>query len=171
MAFDIRRRNQCHQTEATMIIKYYASRVVSFDDDVVVFLQHGLAVCGAAMLFRLVGSDIPVDRNAPAHAQMDHQRFIAVEVDEQVLGSPPKSLNAPVVEPLAKPWWERNAQVAASRLRASDDMALQNRRKSPPDSLDFGKLGHVDNQDWRRTYVTDLLSTYTKTEAAQAILR
>jgi hypothetical protein len=82
------------------------------------------------------------DLEASAHPQVHHQGLTAVEAGEQVLGPALQPLDPRADQALDEAVGEREAQVRAAGLDASELSAGQHGLQSAADGLDLGKFRH-----------------------------
>ena len=101
----------------------------------------------------LMGLGRPVGarhRQTAAHPEMDHQRLAALEIDEQVLRTPPQPLDPPAGHTGGESAGDRHAQAPVAHLDGFDPPPDEMRLQAELQDLDFGQLRHGDDSTRRR---------------------
>ena len=90
------------------------------------------------------GVRVRMDGDAPAHAEMDHERFTSVELSEDIFGASREANHALAAETRRELWRKWRSQVAASGERIDNGASFQYRNESGTNGFDLWKLWHVN---------------------------
>ena len=119
--------DQVYAAEAARVVERQKPPLLRFEQEVV------------------VGADrVRLDPPAPRHAQVEDHRVAAIGVDQAIFGTAPERGDARPGQPLAQVVGEGPAKVRAAGLDGGEPAPLQHGTKTAHGGLDFGKLGHVD---------------------------
>jgi len=75
--------------------------------------------------------------HAAGHAEMDDEHAAALEMDENVLGTPRDAQDAPALDLAAQPLGQRHPQIGAVECEGSDAPPVHVQREAAADGFDF----------------------------------
>ena len=126
MFLEPRGLRQVHQSEAPVIVVAQHCAIVEVQDDVLV--RAAARRC--------------IDGEAPRHAEMDDQHAAAIEVHQEILAAPSKTLHRPARERLSHVGRERAPEIGATHRDVGDAPADEARGKPAAHGFDLGQFRH-----------------------------
>src|SRR5438132_8600885 len=143
MRFDGCGLHNRHQSEAAMIGEDDPGGRIGVEDDMIVLSTSGFAAIYLIMkCAKSAAVAVGIDNDAPAHAQMDHQRLTAVKVGHDIFRPPPYSLHSAAGQAIFKVIGEGDAQIGAPRLHTDKPSSFDARLEAAFDGFNFGQFRH-----------------------------
>src|SRR5260370_16550355 len=112
-----------------------AAGIIEANDSTVVEPQHHMVV-------RCVRQSGAAGRDSPGHAEMQQQKSVRIELDQDVLPAPAQRPKLCAVEPCGKGRRKRPTQIRPAQLGVQDAAAAHLECETAPDSLDLRQFGH-----------------------------
>src|ERR1700724_1258358 len=94
------------------------------------------------MVVRCVRQSGAARRDPPRHAEMQQQKSVRIELDQDVFPAPAERADACAVEPRGKGRRKRPPQVRPAQLSVQNAAAAHLQGKTAPDRLDLRQFGH-----------------------------